>query len=253
MDHWVFQSRKIIALIDERNASRGDKRDAAPVRSDLLRCFEWCLFALLILFSGTVASQTTNNDQLPPKPLRFDVTPLIGYRTSMSFPTGPPEEPTPSLVLDATPSYGIAAGVRRNEEDVIEFRWTRQDSRVHLEGTQGTSRERAVLDQFHGDFTHEYFLDDWPVWARPYVIGSVGATHVGVKTGGSFTRFSFGLGAGVKFYFSRHFGFRIQGEWLPVLVNPEVNSFVCGGGCRVHLSGTLVSQGEVVVGPLFRF
>lgn len=208
---------------------------------------------LALLLPGNGAAQTAGNEQPPLKPLRFDVTPLIGFRTGMSFPTGPTQESPPNVAVDATPSYGIAAGVRRNEEDVIEFRWTRQDTRVHLEGSQGSSKERAVLDQFHGDFTHEYFLDDWPVWARPYVIGSVGATHIGVRNGGSFTRFSFGLGAGVKFYISRHFGFRMQGEWLPVLISPEVNSFICGGGCRVHLSGTLVSQGEVVVGPLFRF
>lgn len=57
----------------------------------------------------------------------------------------------------------------------------------------------------------------------------------------------------MKVYFTRHLGWRVQGEWLPVVVNPEVKAFVCGGGCIVHLSATLVSQGEIVVGPLFRF
>jgi hypothetical protein len=45
----------------------------------------------------------------------------------------------------------------------------------------------------------------------------------------------------------------MQGEWLPLVVEPEVSSFVCGGGCAVLLSARLVSQGEIVAGPAFRF
>jgi len=39
----------------------------------------------------------------------------------------------------------------------------------------------------------------------------------------------------------------------PVWVNPEVNAFICGAGCVVHLGGTISSQGEVAVGPVLRF
>jgi hypothetical protein len=214
-----------------------------------LACLRWCVFLLMVtLYSGRVTSQTASDEQ---KPLRFDLTPLVGYRTIMSFPTG--HEPSPHLVLAAKPSYGAAVGVRLDEENLIELRWARQDTHVHLEGNTPSSDEKVVLDQFHGDFTHEYILEEWRHWARPFVMGSVGATHVGCGTSSSFTRFSFGIGAGVKFYFNRHFGLRMQGEWLPLVVQPEVRSFICGGGCIVHLSARLVSQGEVTVGPMFRF
>ena len=49
------------------------------------------------------------------------------------------------------------------------------------------------------------------------------------------------------------YGLRMQAEWLPLVINPEVSSLVCGGGCVVHLNATLVSQGEIAVGPIFRF
>jgi hypothetical protein len=215
-----------------------------------------CLYSLVLVFTilllaGALASQTAG-EPTPIKRLRLDITPLIGYRTSITFPIGPYEQKT-NLIFDARPSYGIAVGGRLNEEDLIEFRWARQDSRVHLEGSVPSSRANVVLDEFHGDFTHEYILDDWPLWARPFVMGSVGATHMSDGGSSSFTRFSFGLGGGIKVYCNRHLGFRMQAEWLPIVVNPEVNSFVCGGGCIVHLSGTVVSQGEIVAGPLFRF
>jgi hypothetical protein len=81
---------------------------------------------------------------------------------------------------------------------------------------------------------------------------SVGATHVSNRTDFSFTRFSFGIGGGVRFYPTRHVGFKIQAEYVPVLVDPQA-TVVCGGGCIVHVGSTLGSQGEVFVGPLFRF
>jgi hypothetical protein len=186
--------------------------------------------------------------------LRFDVTPLIGYRTSMSFPADTTTEGSGiSAIFDAASSYGVSAGYRLDELDLVEFRWARQKSHFHLEGSPPSASESATLDQFLGDFTHEYAPDDWPAWARPFVTGSVGASHVSAGSGNSFTRFTFGLGGGVKFYFGRHFGLRLEGEWLPVFVEPEVGSFVCGGGCVVHLNATVVSQGEFVAGPMFRF
>ena len=87
----------------------------------------------------------------------------------------------------------------------------------------------------------------------PRVTGSAGVAYVGGGTSSTFTRFSFGIGGGIKVYFTRHFGVRMQGEWQPLVVEPEVTSFVCGGGCIVLLSARLVSQAEIAVGPVFRF
>jgi hypothetical protein len=193
-------------------------------------------------------------DQL--KPLHFDLTPLLGYRSNISFSAQPGiEGVAPQVVLETSPSYGFAFGVRLDEEDVVEFRWARQDSHVHVEGAAVVpATQHATLNQFHGDFTHEYILEEWHQRIRAFVMASVGGTHIsGNALTSSFTRFSFGIGAGVKIFPSRHVGFRLQGEWLPVWVAPQVNAFICGAGCVVHLGGTISSQGEVSVGPVFRF
>lgn len=213
--------------------------------------------AMLLLAMSSVALQA--QQEAEPKPLRFDFTPFVGHRSSMSFPVEPHVSGTnPRVVLDASPSYGFSFGARLTgrEEDLIEVRWARQDSYVHAEELDVTPfplRQRIILDQFHGDFSHEPWIEDWPTWIRPYVLGSVGATHVSSGSSISFTRFSFGLGAGIRFYQpARHVGFKIQGEWLPVLTSPQV-AFVCGGGCLVHVGGTAASQGEVFVGTFLRF
>jgi hypothetical protein len=88
-----------------------------------------------MLFVLALSPALSAQQQPEPKPLRFDFTPFIGYRTSMSFPIEPHVTGTnPSVVLDASPSYGVSFGVRlRNEDDLVEIRWARQDSYVHSE------------------------------------------------------------------------------------------------------------------------
>jgi hypothetical protein len=205
--------------------------------------------ALLFLLAAPCLAQ----EEPPPAALRFDLSPIGAYRTTISFGTKSDVPGTVRAVLDARPAYGAAFGVRLDEADLIEFRWSRMDTRVHLEGAVLDSTSHPVtFDQYHGDFTHEYILDH-PAWARPYIMGSVGATHMSasaVTTG--FTRFSFGLGGGVKFFPTRRLGFRAQGQWLPVWLDPDIRA-ICGGGCIVHLGGQLSSQGEFAIGPVFRF
>jgi hypothetical protein len=211
----------------------------------------FCVVRLaLFLISPILAAQEPTEPKYP----RFDLTPLLGYRTSMSFPIEPHVQGTnPRVVFDAKASYGFAFGMRIHEDDVIEVRWARQDSHTHVEDVSGISfRQRVTLDQLHGDFTHEFFMEEWPAWARPFIMGSVGGTHVSGSASTAFTRFSFGLGGGIKFFQGQHLGLRIQAEWLPVLVSPNATA-ICGGGCVVHIGGTLSSQGEVTIGPIFRF
>ena len=213
------------------------------------------LVFIAMLLPIALPSALSAQQQPEPKLLRFDFTPFVGYRTSMSVSVDPHVTGmNPRAVLDASPSYGASVGMRlKNADDLVEIRWARQDSYIHAEDiTPQPARQRVILDQFHGDFSHEAVIEDWASWARPYVLASVGGTHVSSSTNIDFTRFSFGIGGGVRFYASRHFGFKIQAEWLPVFVDPHV-AFICGPGCIVHVGGTVSSQGEVFVGPILRF
>lgn len=194
-------------------------------------------------------------DRPEPRLWNIDVTPHIGIRTNMSFVAEPGADGTrPHVSFGSSPSRGVAVGVRYNDEDLIEFRWSRQDTKVNITGAIITPvRASVLIDQFHMDCSHEYVLPEWPAWARPFVIGSVGVTRA-TSTGisGGFTRFSFGIGGGIKAFPSPHFGFKFQAQWLPVWVQPEVQA-VCGFGCVIRLTGQLASQGEVMVGPVIRF
>jgi len=203
-----------------------------------------------LVFSCPLAAQ----QQADVRPWSIDLTPYIGYRSPMSFRTETVEGVTPTVSVDGSRSLGAAFGVRYNDEDVIELRWTRQDTRLRITapGVLPAS-QHVILDQVHLDCSHEYLIEEWPEKARPFVIGSVGWTRVSsTATSAGFTRFSFSIGGGLKVFPSRHFGFRLQAQWVPLWIQPEVRAF-CSGGCIVNLSGQLASQGEVTISPVFRF
>jgi hypothetical protein len=227
------------------NLHLGGTSRSRPLR--LRRICFWC--ASLFLLAPFLHAQEPED-----KEARFESTPQAGYRTSVSFPIQPSVSGTnPRVVFDASPSFGFALGVRFHGDDMVEFRWARQDSYGHLEGVDQTApRQHLTLNQFHGDFSHEYLIEDWAKWARPFVMLSVGATHISGNPTTSFTRFSFGGGGGIRFYKGRHFGFKLQAEWLPIFVEPY-GTVICGSGCVVHVGGTASSQGEVTAGPIFRF
>jgi hypothetical protein len=222
-----------------------------PRQARLIRTF---LTALLFLVP---AISPLAQDSSESRPLRFDFTPFAGYRSSMTFPVDPHVTGTnPRVILDASPSYGFSFGMRllpNREEDLVEVRWARQDSYLRTEEiTPAPPLQRVVLHQFHGDFSHEPFIQDWPQWARPYVVASVGATHISAGSSISFTGFSFGIGGGIRFYPTRHLGFKLQAQWVPVIADSHV-AFVCGAGCLLHVSGNGISQGEVFAGTFIRF
>jgi len=188
---------------------------------------------------------------------RFDVTPLFGYRSTVSFPiTAANGEARGTARLSSSGSFGVAAGFRYDEYNVIEFRYTRETTQMRLQGSPvpaGVPALDTTLEQYHGDFTREYIPQNphYQMW-RPFIIGSVGMTRISAA-GQSYNRASFGLGAGVKFFTRRWLGLRAQAQWLPIWITPEIKAFACGGGCVVAIGGRFANQGEVSFGPVFSF
>ena len=69
---------------------------------------EAALFGLMVI---VVSSFLTAQEQAQPKPSRFDLTPLLGYRTGMSFETQASSGgANPRVILEQGPSYGLAFG-----------------------------------------------------------------------------------------------------------------------------------------------
>jgi len=188
----------------------------------------------------------------------FEVTPFVGLRLGGTFDIQPERpEPVEAALKDGT-SYGLSAGVRFDDLSLVEFRWTQATSTLRF-GTPfaflGASFGDVKLNQFHADFTREFVIPEVK-GLRSFLTASLGLTHVGAAQEG-FTRFSFGFGGGLKQFLGSRFGIRAEAQWLPILVDPSVSGFACGtiqlGGCLVILSGDLVQQFQLSIGPVVRF
>ena len=188
----------------------------------------------------------------------FEVTPVIGIRFGGTWDVGAAQPPQTQATWKDASSYGLSAGVRFDEFSLVEFRWTRSTSTLRFDAPfaqLGASLGDVTLNQFHADFTREWVIPEVK-GLRSFLTGSVGATYVS-SANDSFTRFSFGFGAGLKQFMGSRFALRAEAKWLPILIDPKVGPWACGtvgiGGCVVTVTGPLAQQFEISVGPVVRF
>lgn len=188
----------------------------------------------------------------------FEVTPIVGARLGGTFDIQPDGPAQVEATLKDASSYGFSAGVRFDDLSLVEFRWTQTTSTLRFGAPLAplaASIGDVTLNQFHADFTREFVIPEVK-GLRSFLTGSLGVTHLGAGQDG-FTRFSFGLGAGLKQFLGSRLAIRAEAQWLPILVDPSVSGFACGtiqfGGCLGLLSGDLVQQFQLSVGPVLRF
>lgn len=212
----------------------------------------WTLLALLV-------------GLLPAYGQRFEITPLFGGRTGGTMDVQ--QEglgPQVRARLSDSAIFGVAGGFRFDEEEceacsVIEFRWMRQNTHLGLKETTpvatpvavGLGRTAVSLDHYLADFTHEWTIEEAKA-VRPFIMATLGAARMSTPASTN-TRFTFGLGAGVKVFPRPHWGFRFHAEYLPTVMHSEVQTVACISGCVVALGGGVMSQFEFAIGPVFRF
>ena len=187
----------------------------------------------------------------------FEVTPFIGLRIGGTLQLQPDTLTPANATLKDAQSYGFSAGVRFDDLSLIEFRWTRSVTELQFGAALrplGPALGDVTLNQFHANFTREWVIQEVK-GLHSYLTGSLGATHLSAA-GDGFTRFSFGLGAGLKQFLGSRFAIRAEAHWLPIWIEPEVASFGCNsvtGGCLLVLHGNLIQQFEMSIGPVLRF
>jgi hypothetical protein len=196
---------------------------------------------------------------------KFEITPLVGARLGGSIDVQREDQPPEVRAhLGDSITYGVAAGFRFYDDtgcadcSVVEFRWMRQNTNLGFKETTPVptplatfGRTDVTLDHYLADFTYEWKFED-PKIVRPFVMASLGIARLSTPASGH-TRFTFGFGTGVKIFPQPHWGIRLYMEYLPMVMQAEVQRIACVGGCVVALGGGVMNQFEFGVGPVFRF
>ena len=181
-----------------------------------------------------------------------EITPFAGYRFGGSF----------ELLVDGgnvevkeSAAFGACLGVRVAADGELEALYSRQDTRL-ASGALFTSTPLFDLVVETYQLGGNYLLREEEDRVRPYIGVGLGVTRLAPEPDDleAETRFSASFAAGVKAYFGRHFGLRLEVRGLFTILESDSRVFCDSfGGCLVHTSGTELSQGEVHGGLIVRF
>lgn len=174
---------------------------------------------------------------------RFEISPFYGYRfggevqnpfTGRTY--GFRDSEAYGLFIDITP--------QPNWPIKLELIWSRQDTSVNLQGLGGLGNLDLSIDQIQIGAS----VERGGQHLREYLSLLVGATYYSTDSYGSDTRFSTGIGGGVKYFFTPNIALRADLRGFCTIVQGS-GAFISGpGGTVVAFSGTAVWQGQATVG-----
>jgi len=177
-------------------------------------------FAFLAVFCCTTFAQQ-----------RFEVQPFVGYKYGGGTDVGANSLGLSRINIDSSIAYGATATFNPTEYMGLEFLWNQQPtnaSGVLFSGRTYPQKIGTTLDQFHGNFLFS-LLGHENARVEPFVLFGLGATDMR-GSGTSTTKFSWAMGGGVKYFVSRHIGFRVQARYTrPICTQATEESGAIGG------------------------
>jgi opacity protein-like surface antigen len=189
---------------------------------------------LMILVSITPASAQS-----------WEASGLVGYTPSVGLENQAPE--VTGLDVRSGFTYGLQAARLLTPRWGAEVLWTRQSSAFKLATDAGSAELFTMtIRQLHGDVV--YNLGAANARLRPFVFGGLGATFFSADELKSETKFSFGLGAGVKYFRWNAVGLRAQFRYKPTMMNDKDAADFCDpfGFCQGSLQQVEFMGGAVV-------
>jgi Outer membrane protein beta-barrel domain len=199
----------------------------------------------------TPADDFDMEDPIFPTPLvqtqRFGISPFYGYRFG-----GEVEDITTGAEyrFKDAPAYGVFLDYAPpNYFGRFELLWSRQDSSINFQGNNGLGNVDLTIDVIQAGGVAEYGSEQ----LRGYVSAHLGATHYSSDDYGNDTKFSFGIGTGVKAYLTKNLYLRADIRGFCTVVDAEGGFLYVNGITVARFSGSTLWQGQVSVGLGFTF
>jgi opacity protein-like surface antigen len=175
----------------------------------------------------------------------WEVSGLAAYTPSAGLDNQAPE--LSSLDIGGGFTWGVQIGRLFTPQWGVEMLWTEQSSALTV-GTDDGSADLFTMSigHLHGDVVYQ--LGSADARLRPFVFAGVGATLLSADDLESETKFSFGLGAGVKYFRSKTIGIRAHFRYKPTMLNDEDAADFCDpfGFCQSTLQQVEFAGGAVI-------
>jgi opacity protein-like surface antigen len=221
------------------------------------------LLSLACISMAMAPSAARAQTRYPPRPptrhrpghtTRFAISPFVGVRFGGRISVNTPA--VDYLRIGSSPNWGFNAGVGIAPHLFGEFMWNRQTTTLSahhpLTGDMLTLTNRAHLDLYQMSLLYE-FPTRSPF--RPFVVGGIGVTNFNSYGILAFSnRFSYNLGGGVKYLFTRQLALRAELRWSPSRTTTSSTVFCDPSfGCFTTPIHDHAQQGQANIGLEFRF
>ena len=184
---------------------------------------------------------------LPAHAQSTEISGLVGYTLPVDLENRALE--LSELEIGGSFTWAIQVGQFFTPRWGVEVLWSEQVSELTI-GTNDGSEDLFTMRtrHIHGDAVYQFGSPGARL--QPFVFGGAGPASFSAKDLKSETKFSFGLGGGIKYFRSDTIGFRAQFRYKPTMMNDEDAADFCDpfGFCQ----GTL-RQVEVAGGAVVRF
>jgi opacity protein-like surface antigen len=202
----------------------------------------------IVLVACTAAGLATAARAQDLKTVEF--TPFYGY----SFSGGLEDEDTGrDYDVDDAATYGGMVDIRVGDMTQVELFFSRQETEVDAD--DGLFADETLFD-LDIDYYHiggTYIILDGP-W-QPFVVATVGATHLApdASDSDSITRFSAGIGGGVRFFPTENFGLYLGARGLFTFFGDDTSIESESGSLTVELGSDGLWQVLLQAGVIFAF
>jgi hypothetical protein len=186
---------------------------------------------------------------------KWEVTPFVGWETSGNFPVSN-SATVDSFRVDQGVSFGTFVDWSLTDSFQVEGMWNHNISSFDEHNTATgiyTNAYNSNIDQVNFGLAWSFRNPEQKL--RPYIAGGLGFTHDSNSGGNpNDTEFSYSIGGGVKYYFTRHFGFRGDLRYMPTYANSSPATY-CDpfGNCFVANQRNYISRGNFVAGLIIHF
>ncbi len=180
---------------------------------------------------------------------QVEVTPFYGYQFGGDFENA---ETGQRYDLAGGACAGTQLDIHLSEITQLEFYFSRQETELESAGLFPTDTF-FDLDVSYYHIGGTLLISDKHF--QPFVVGTLGATHLSPEPAsiGSLTRFSVGLGGGVRYFPTEHLGLYLAGRGLFTFIDSDTHIRIESGSTTVQMYADGLWQAVLQAGLILRF